>query len=362
MEWVILGLFLILAVLILITVRMVFERLNKYLRRKKRRFYLNRSGKNPIISPNRSHNWESEATFNPAVIKLADRVHVLYQAIGSAGVGTIGYAGASDGLTFSERLPFPIYPPAAGIEGVNQVAPVSSGGDSPVIGDPAGRGAENPKVAEVDGRIYMTFTLSDARERRIGLTSIGDEDFLAKRWNWSQFKIISRPGETNEDAVILPEKIKGKYVIFHHLSPNISIDYVDSLNFENGGWLEAKETISVRPGSWDSRRMRIAATPIKTELGWLAIYQAVDEKDPASQKIGAMILDIDNPGKVLFRANQPLLNPNMSYENDWKPGSVCPGGAVITGNNLNVYYGSGEKTVSVAAAPIGELLHYLKHQ
>ena len=72
-----------------------------------------------------------------------------------------------------------------------------------------------------------------------------------------------------------------------------------------------------------------------------------------------MILDLKDPTKVLYRAPQPILEPDMPYENDGKPGVVYATGAVIIGDNLMVYYGGGDKHVCIAQTPLKQLLDYL---
>src|SRR5690349_19436460 len=69
---------------------------------------LSRALINPIISPAR-HAWETEAVFNPAAAIIGGRTHLIYRAIGADGQSRLGYASSPDGITFDERLPYPIY-------------------------------------------------------------------------------------------------------------------------------------------------------------------------------------------------------------------------------------------------------------
>lgn len=64
---------------------------------------------NPIISPKPENNWENWQTFNPGVILLDDKVHILYRAIGEDGISRLGYAVSYDGFQVKERLSFPVY-------------------------------------------------------------------------------------------------------------------------------------------------------------------------------------------------------------------------------------------------------------
>jgi hypothetical protein len=167
----------------------------------------------------------------------------------------------------------------------------------------------------------------------------------------------------DKNACILPEKINGKYVIFHRVFPNILIDFVDDLNFDGKTrWLEGKFKIPIRSVSsdWDSLKVGCGPPPIKTKDGWLLIYQAVCCRDESRYKIGAMLLDLKDPTKVLARSRSPILEPLAPYENEgWKAGVVYPCGAVIINDRLFVYYGGADMFVCVASAKLDRFLEQL---
>lgn len=197
------------------------------------------------------------------------------------------------------------------------------------------------------------------------MSDISLSDFRAHKWHkWSEPRLISEPGVVNKSGIILPEKIDGKYVIFHRVFPDILIHYTDSLdNLGRDEWLSSHDSIATRPDAWDSRKLSIGATPIRIDAGWLVIYHAVDDDDDGKYKIGAMILDINDPAKVIARTNQPILEPEMPYENEWKYGIAYPSGAAIIGDNLHVYYGGGDRHVCVATAPLQSFIaNLLKHK
>ena len=101
--------------------------------------------------------------------------------------------------------------------------------------------------------------------------------------------------------------------------------------------------------------------PIKTKDGWLAIYQAVGFQDNSRYKIGAMLLDLTDPSKVLYRCSHPILEPETHYENGgFKAGVIYPCGAVIIDKTLIVYYGGSDTFVAAATANIDEFLDQLK--
>jgi hypothetical protein len=152
-------------------------------------------------------------------------------------------------------------------------------------------------------------------------------------------------------------------VIFHRIFPNILIDFVDDLDFDGRTkWLNGQYEIPVRALSsdWDSRKVGCGPPPLKTKYGWLLIYQAVTNCGAYRYKIGAMLLDINDPTKVLARSRNPILEPDVWYENDgWKAGVVYPCGAVIIDERLFVYYGGADTVLCVASVKLNGFVEQL---
>jgi predicted GH43/DUF377 family glycosyl hydrolase len=205
----------------------------------------------------------------------------------------------------------------------------------------------------------MTYVAFDGwTPPRLALTSILLDDFLAKRWNWSKPVLISPPGIVDKSGCLLPEKVNGKYVFFHRVFPDILIDFIDDLNFDGKTkWLKGQYRIKIRDNMWDSRKIGAGAPPLKTKDGWLLIYYGVDDRDASKYHIGAMLLDLKDPTKVLHRSNEPILKPDSEYENNgFKPGIAYPCGAVIVKDQLLVYYGGADSVVCVATAKLDDFL------
>jgi len=327
-------------------------------REKKALVSLKRFYKNPIISPDTTSEWQSEGTFNPAALYDNGKVHLLYRAVGRSGISCLGYASTKDGYHIDEVSPEPAYIPRREFEGISTVPCQRS--DLFKSGCGWG-GCEDPKLTAIDDKVYLTYVAFNGYSPpRVALSSIDRNDFNQQKWNWQDPILISEPGIVNKSGCILPEKVQGKYVIFHRVFPNILIDYRDELKFDNNNWLQAKKNIPIRPKMWDSRKLSVGATPIKTSDGWLVIYHAVDDRDDTRYKIGAMILDLDDPSKVLYRTSNPILEPDEHYENDWKPGIAYPCGAVVLNEELFVYYGGGDKFVCCATAQLSKFINGIK--
>ena len=326
---------------------------------------------NPILQPRDHRPWESKATFNPGAIYEDGKVHLLYRAIGDNDVSVLGYASSRDGIHIDERSEEPAYVPSGilmpthGESTGRASSPYASGGGW-------WGGAEDPRLTVIDGRVYLLYVAYDGwSPPRVALTSLNRTHFLNQQWEWDEPRLISPPPEmlrrnprfhdvVDKNACLLPEKVRGKYVIFHRIYPDILIDFVDDLRFENS-YLEGKYKICPRPGFWDSRKVGAGPPPIKTKEGWLLIYQAVGNDDPSRYKMGAMLLDLRDPTRVLYRSRFPILAPEEWYENQgWKYGVVYPCGAVVIDGDLFIYYGGADSVVCVATANLESFLSELK--
>jgi len=343
--------------------------LKKVVKRKKinKPLPLKKAVENPIISPRQENSWESIQTFNPAALFADDRVHLLYRALGDDGISRIGYATSEDGVNIDERLDEPIFvyeteslDRKSGSTGTLQIFRPPEWMDNYSSGGGWG-GCEDPRITMIDEKVYMFFVAFDAvNPPAVAFTSIAFKDFLERKWKWGGVKVISKPGIIDKSGCVFPEKINDKYVIMHRIFPNILIDYVDNLDFKDGEHLQGEHKIAIREDNWDSRKIGAGAAPIKTKYGWLLIYYAVDDKDDSKYKIGAMLLDLKDPAKVLHRTDAPILEPVEWYENaGHKTGVAYPCGVVTIKDRLFIYYGGADTVVCVATANAEEFLQEL---
>ncbi len=330
-----------------------------------------KSTNNPILKPGASP-WTAEAVLNPAAAVLGGRTHLIYRAIGMDGVSRLGYASSADGIVFDKHLPYPAYvaqkPRALG----GNAAPRRPDEDkkySPILYPSGGSwgGCEDPRIVVIEGRVYVTFNMFDGWDFiRVAAISIAEDDFLAEQfWKWDGPHVLSRPGEIQKNWVLFPEKINGKYAVLHSIAPGVEIAYRDSI--EDIGitepfiesWVGARSDLPAREDSWDSSVRGAGPPPVKTEHGWLLLYHATDKRDPGRYKLGAMLLDRNDPTKVLYRSAMPVLAPDEHYENNGKPGIVYACGAVVRSGTLFVYYGGADKVVCVATVPLKSFLDAL---
>ena len=176
-------------------------------------------------------------------------------------------------------------------------------------------------------------------------------------------------GGDDKDALLFPEKVNGKYMVFHRIGENIQAVFAKNLKQLKGQdfWktqlseLDKNTIMRAKSGTWENK-LGGGPPPIKTKDGWLMFYHASDKSGPGRQYCGGLaLLDLKNPTKVIARAHDPIIKPEMAYEkNGPVPGVVFPQGLIQNGDKLNVYYGCGDMNVGVAETKISDLLKHVK--
>lgn len=301
----------------------------------------------PLIAPKKGHSWESKATYNPAALYEDGRVHLLYRALSNHNTSVFGYAASRDGIHIDERFDEPVYQPREPFEMKLEPKAYS--------------GCEDPRITRIGDTLYVCYTAFDGKHPpRIALTSIGLSQFLKKEWVWAKPVLLSPPDFDNKDACIFPEEVKGGYLIFHRMGDDIDIALVPTLSFDGMTWLEERRWLKPRRGMWDSKKVGIAAPPLKTQNGWILIYHGVSEDDNM-YRVGAVLLALEDPTKIIGRTDEPLLEPQAPYEKEGLVSNVVfPCGNVLIGDTIYIYYGGADEVVSVANIAVNTLLETLK--
>ena len=307
---------------------------------------LRRSSSNPLLSPIADHDWENKYVLNCGAIRVGGGVHIFYRAVGDDRISRIGLAVTGDGVRIDERMPEPVFAPADDSEKM---------------------GCEDPRLIEMDGRIYMLYTAYDGAVPQIALASISKDDLLNRRWeHWQRHGLVF-PGFTNKDAVLFPERFKGRLAMYHRISPSIWVTYADT--FETPWPREGHNIVfGSRSGAmWDAIKIGAGAQPLKTKYGWLNIYHGVDFRFHYS--LGVFLTALDDPAKLLYRSPNAILEPEDSYEvgvsgESWVPNVVFTCGAVSAkdkavledNDEIYVYYGGADTVIGMASATVAELI------
>jgi beta-1,2-mannobiose phosphorylase / 1,2-beta-oligomannan phosphorylase len=227
--------------------------------------------------------------------------------------------------------------------------------DKPLFGQGSleSYGIEDCRVAKIEGKYYLTYTAVSNYGYGVGLMSTSD---------WTNFDrhgmIISGP---NKDCALFEEKINGRYCCLHR--PNMSIlggNYIwlaESNDLQY--WGRHKCAVETRAGMWDSERIGAGASPIKTNKGWLAIYHGADKNHRYC--LGALLLDSDDPSKVIARSQEPIMEPTTDYEKNGFFGNVIfTNGHIVKGDTVTMYYGASDEVICKAELSINEILDSLK--
>lgn len=301
---------------------------------------------NPIISPIAEHSWESKATLNPGAIFIGDKVHFIYRAMSEDNTSVFGYANSKDGIHIDYRSPDPVYVP----RDLSEQKEIPWGNS----------GCEDPRLTVFEDKVYMLYTSFNGKNPpRISISSITIDDFVTQKWNWIKSVLISSPNIDDKDACLFPEKIHNKYFIIHRYGDDIDTDFVPDLDFDKNSWVDEYRWISPRKGMWDSKKIGVAAPPIKTSEGWILFYHGVSDSDN-HYRVGAVLLDITDPLKILARSEEPLLEPTEKYEvNGQVSNVVFPCGAVLIGDDIYIYYGGGDSVIGGAKISASKLTDYL---
>ncbi len=214
-------------------------------------------------------------------------------------------------------------------------------------------GIEDCRVVQIGQTYYLTFTKVSENGVGVGLRSTTD---------WRNFRhhgMILPPH--NKDCAIFGEQIGGKYYALHRpSSPVIGGNYIwiaESPDLVH--WGQHRCLAHSRPGLWDSARVGAGAAPIRTPAGWLEIYHGANGEHRYC--LGALLLDLQQPWKVLARSRDPIMEPIAEYERAGFFGNVVfTNGHLVDGDTLALYYGASDSVICGACLSLQEILQTLR--
>jgi beta-1,2-mannobiose phosphorylase / 1,2-beta-oligomannan phosphorylase len=303
---------------------------------------LQRYAENPVLEPTPLW-WERRAVFNEGAVYHDGKVHLLYRALGDDYISRFGHATSDNGIDFSTR---------------STCAVMESDDD-----DKYERlGIEDPRVTRIEDRFYIAYTAASVYPAnlpmpdgcsgapwRVRVAMASTEDFIT----FHRHGVII-PDTNSKNAALFPEKIHGKYMLMHRVFPNLWICQSDDLLH----WDRHQVVIGPREGYWDEAKVGAGAPPMKTELGWMEIYHGVS--NAGVYGLGIILLDADDPTKVLYRSATPILTPDLDFEKEgFVPNVVFTCGAVEKDGQYFVYYGGADKAIGVATIDKDALLREL---
>lgn len=270
---------------------------------------------NPVLAPQET-DFESAAVFNPAVVYKDGKFYMLYRAEDQEGVSTMGLAESADGVHFT-RHPEPVIQPEYDYE--------------------QGGGCEDPRVVEIDGTYYLTYTAYDLETARLALATSND------LVHWQKHGLVFPERGWTKSGAIVPQKIGGRYVMYFGDS-----DMWIAVSNDLIHWT-ARDEPALRPrkGYFDSKLVEPGPPPVLTEEGILLIYNGADER--LRYSVGWVLFSKDDPIKVLARAEEPILEPEASWERFGQvPDVTFAEGLAIQDNIWYLYYGAADTVICLA--------------
>ena len=294
---------------------------------------LHRWPQNPVLTV-RDIPYRCNTVFNGTPVRIDGEYRLIVRVEGQQGYSFLALARSEDGLRFT-------------VEAKPCMLPARRGPF--VVWEE--RGIEDPRLTCLEGKYYIVYTAVSRFGPRIALART--EDFH----HFERIAIIS--GHGNKDGVLFPEKIGGLYArLDRPIGRGIGSVWI-SYSPDLVNWGRSEWVFGPRDRYWDSYRVGASAPPIKTDRGWLEIYHGVRMTSGGPiYRAGAVMLDLENPAKVVGRCLPPILSPREIYERVGDIGNVVfVGGAIVEPDGeVKVYYGAADTAISVATAPLQDII------
>lgn len=214
-------------------------------------------------------------------------------------------------------------------------------------------GIEDPRITKIDDRFLVTYSAVSEKGVAVGLLSTRD------------FRSFTREGTilapTNKDVVLFPERIGGKYMMVHRPVPE-GIGKPEMWIAESPDlvhWGNHRFLMGLSCRGWDSARIGAGCAPIRTDEGWLLLYHGADADHRYC--MGAALLDLNDPGRVVARTKEPILSPEAEYEqHGFFGGVVFACGAVVRDGLVTMYYGVSDESTASATFRLDEVFNLLR--
>jgi predicted GH43/DUF377 family glycosyl hydrolase len=321
-------------------------------------FFVKRSINNPLIVPDADEPWQAEAVFNWCPFQEKGFTRFVYRAMSAKefshnvnlSVSVIGYAETKDFVNFTSRrqIIFPEY-------------------------DWEKFGCEDPRMVKIGKKYYIFYTaLSDypfdANSIKVALAITEDFEHFEKH--------LITP--FNAKAMTLfPQKINDKFTAILSVDTDNPPSKISIIQFDKEEdmwnkeiwtkWYKDIDKYRIDPRRFDTDHIEVGAPPIKTKKGWLLIYSHIQNYFKEHKQgfysedtvfgIEALLLETENPTKIIGKSRGAIFSSNESYEKFGKvPGVVFPSGALIKNKDLEIYYGGADMVCCLATVNLENLL------
>jgi len=288
------------------------------------------SERNPLLRPGR-HGWESHNVYNPAAIVVGGRVALVYRAHADDIVSSLGLAWSEDGFEFATE-PEPVLTPEHEWERY---------------------GCEDPRVVEIDGTFYLTYTGWDRHTARLCLATSPDLRSWTKHGpivpGINTFRgVRETPGpEWSKGGVILPEQIDGRWLMWFgegnvHLATSTDLLH----------WTASDEPVlRPEPGTFMGDLVETGPQPVRTRTGHILLMHnsAILLEGGVRYSCGQVLIDPARPDTVVAKLTEPWLEPSSHEERFGLVDNVTfVEGLVHHRGTWFAYYGQSDTTIGVA--------------
>ncbi len=214
-------------------------------------------------------------------------------------------------------------------------------------------GCEDPRATLIDGVWHITYV------------SVGSIGITTSRLTTTDFRSFERQGimflPDHKDVALFPGRVQERYVALTRPMPSsfnrvlgIWIAFSDDLV----GWGGHRPLALPRPGMWDGVRTGAGTVPFRIPEGWLELYHGVDSE--GQYAMGGLLLDAQDPARVIARSPEPILTPDRDYEQSgFYRNTVFSCGHVPLDENaarIRVYYGAADSCMAAADFKVKEIV------
>lgn len=216
----------------------------------------------------------------------------------------------------------------------------------------------DPRLTKLDGRYFLSWVCYTDKGTSIGIAATDDFE------RWDRYENAVLPVSRN--GVLFPRKVNGNYMLFTRPCDKGHTPYGDIFLSQSPDltyWGRHRFVISP-VNNWEMTKVGAGPTPIETDEGWLCFYHGVITScNGFTYSMGAMLTDLDEPWKVLHRADRYLLSPREYYEYVGDvPNVVFPCAALTDADTgrIAIYYGGADTVVGLAFTTVEDTVNFIK--
>jgi predicted GH43/DUF377 family glycosyl hydrolase len=221
-------------------------------------------------------------------------------------------------------------------------------------------GIEDPRITWLEEPEHHMVTFTSYSLGGPGVSLAHTEDFRS----FHRLGMVLTPDD--KDAAVFPRRFGGRWAILHRpialdRPAHIWLSFSPDLRH----WGESRILLEARRGAWwDARKIGLSTPPLETNRGWLIFYHGVRETAAGSiYRLGAALLDLEDPREVLLRSDEWMFGPSEPYERVGDvPDVVFPCGMTLgdDGDTIHLYYGAADTAVCAAVGSLGGVLDWLE--